>query len=407
MKTVEQALEHLLAQVKPQTATETRPLADALGLVLAEEIVSPVNVPPHDNAMMDGYALYVEDTFSNDQQAWLISQRIPAGTAPAPLTPDTAARIFTGAPIPAGANAVVMQEAAELIATDNEQSAPQVRFTQPITAGQYIRQTGEDIAAGDVILAPGTRLTPQALALAASVGRDQLTVYKPLRVATFTTGDELLAPGTAPQPGKIYNANHTNLVTLLKQHGLELVDLGQVADNLEATKTALAQAAAQADVIITTGGVSVGEEDHIKAAVQSLGELDLWRVQMKPGKPLAYGRVGDTPFLGLPGNPVSAFATFCLFARPYLLRMQGQHQVAAQTIWVQADFNWLKPDARREYVRVQLQTNGQGSWVSLFPKQGSGVLTSTVWADGFAIIAEDQQVHIGDWIEYLPFSQFH
>ncbi|SFR56850.1 gephyrin-like molybdotransferase Glp [Thiomicrospira sp. ALE5] len=418
MNSVEQALSHLLAQAQPQTETETRSLVAALGCILAETIVSPVNVPPHDNAMMDGYALYVDEDSDgasdagNDftQQAWSISQRIPAGTDPQPLAPNTVARIFTGAPIPAGANAVVMQEAAEVL--DAEQDAeqdglPQVRFTQAVQPGQFIRQTGEDIAQGDAILTAGTRLTPQALALAASVGRAQVAVYRPLRVATFTTGDELLAPGTPPQPGKIYNANHTNIVSLLTQHGFEVVDLGQIEDSLAATQVALQQAAEQADVIMTTGGVSVGEEDHIKAAVQSLGELDLWRVQMKPGKPLAYGRVGQTPFIGLPGNPVSAFATFCLFARPYLLKKQGQQTVEPQKIWVQADFNWLKPDARREYVRVQLHTSGQGSWVKLFPKQGSGVLTSTVWADGLAIIPENQQIHLGDWVEYLPLNQFN
>ncbi|AHF00348.1 molybdenum cofactor biosynthesis protein MoaA [Thiomicrospira aerophila AL3] len=414
MHSVEQALSHLLAQAQPQTETETRSLVAALGCILAETIVSPVNVPPHDNAMMDGYAVYVDEASNSTsdserdftQQAWSISQRIPAGTDPQPLAPNTVARIFTGAPIPAGANAVVMQEAAEVIDTEQD-DLPQVRFTQAVQPGQFIRQTGEDIAQGDVILTAGTRLTPQALALAASVGRAQVAVYQPLRVATFTTGDELLAPGTPPQPGKIYNANHTTIVSLLTQHGFEVVDLGQVEDSLVATQVALQQAAEQADVIMTTGGVSVGEEDHIKAAVQSLGELDLWRVQMKPGKPLAYGRVGKTPFIGLPGNPVSAFATFCLFARPYLLKMQGQQTAALQKIWVQADFNWLKPDARREYVRVQLHTSGQGSWLKLFPKQGSGVLTSTVWADGLAIIPENQQIHLGDWVEYLPFNQFN
>lgn len=414
MNSVEQALSHLLAQAQPQTETETRSLVAALGCILAETIVSPVNVPPHDNAMMDGYAVYVDEASNNasdveksfTQQAWSISQRIPAGTNPQPLAPNTVARIFTGAPIPAGANAVVMQEAAEVLDIVQD-DLPQVRFTQAVQPGQFIRQTGEDIAQGDAILTAGTRLTPQALALAASVGRAQVAVYRPLRVATFTTGDELLAPGTPPQPGKIYNANHTNIVSLLTQHGFEVVDLGQVEDSLAATQVALQQAAEQADVIMTTGGVSVGEEDHIKAAVQSLGELDLWRVQMKPGKPLAYGRVGQTPFIGLPGNPVSAFATFCLFARPYLLKMQGQQTVEPQKIWVQADFNWLKPDARREYVRVQLHTSGQGSWVKLFPKQGSGVLTSTVWADGLAIIPENQQIHLGDWVEYLPLNQFN
>lgn len=406
MHSVEQALIHLLDQVRPQRITQQRALVDALGCVLAESIISPVNVPPHDNAMMDGYALYVDQASNISEQAWPVSQRIPAGTHPSPLETDTVARIFTGAPIPPGANAVVMQEAAELLDAHGEQP-PHVRFTQPIMPGQYIRQTGEDIAEGDVILQQGQRLTPQALALAASIGRDQLSVYQPLKVATFTTGDELLAPGSAPQAGKIYNANHSMIAALIQQLGLELIDLGHVEDSLGATQVALQTAAEQADVILSTGGVSVGEEDHIKTAVQSLGELNLWRVQMKPGKPLAYGQVSDTPFIGLPGNPVSAFATFCLFARPYLLCMQGQQQVELQRIWVQANFSWPKPDSRREYVRAQLDTNGQGSWVKLYPQQGSGVLSSTVWADGLVIIPENQAVDIGDWVEYIALSQFN
>lgn len=397
MKTVDEAIAYLLAQVQTKPKIETRPLSQALGCVLAQSVVSPVNVPPHDNSMMDGYAVRAEDI--QPGLVLPISQRIPAGTHPEPLAPGSVARIFTGAPIPAGANAVVMQEQAELSDTG-------VQFEAPVQVGQNIRQCGEDIAQNASILEPGQRLRPQDLALIASVGQAQVAVYKPLKLVTISTGDELLEPGTAPEPGKIYNSNHTNLMALVMQLGFEWMDLGQVADNLDATKAALAKAAELGDVIITTGGVSVGEEDHLKPAVESLGKLDMWQVKMKPGKPLAFGEVSGKPFLGLPGNPVSAFTTFNLFARPFLMRLQGLAKVEAQSVWVQADFDWLKPGFRREFVRARLHNQASRTWAQIYPQQGSGVLTSTVWAAGLVVIPEDSVVRKGDWVEYISFNEF-
>lgn len=397
MKTVDEAIAYLLAQVQTKPKIETRPLSQALGCVLAQSVVSSVNVPPHDNSMMDGYAVRAEDI--QPGLVLPISQRIPAGSHPEPLKPGSAARIFTGAPIPAGANAVIMQEQAQ--ALDDG-----VTFEGEVSVGQNIRQCGEDIAQDASILEPGQRLRPQDLALIASVGQAQVAVYQPLKLVTFTTGDELLEPGTPPQPGKIYNSNHTNLMALVRQLGFEWIDLGQVADTLADTQHALKKAAQLGDVIITTGGVSVGEEDHLKPAVESLGKLDMWQVKMKPGKPLAFGEVSGKPFLGLPGNPVSAFTTFNLFARPFLMRLQGQAQVEPQSVWVQADFDWSKPGFRREFVRARLHNQASRTLAQIYPHQGSGVLTSTVWAAGLVVIPEDSVIQRGDWVEYISFNEF-
>lgn len=397
MKTVNEAIEYLVAQAKPTTKSESRSLAQALGCVLAQPVVSPVNVPPHDNSMMDGYAIRTAEC-----QAGLVSamsQRIPAGTNPAPLTQNTVARIFTGAPIPLGADAVVMQEMAEL-------SAQGVVFSACPLPGENIRRCGEDIAADAVILQPGTKLRPQDLSLIASVGQAAVEVYKPLTIVTFTTGDELLEPGQAPQAGKIYNSNRTLLLTLVAALGFDWVDLGQVEDTLEATQAALTKAASLGDVIITTGGVSVGEEDHIKPAVESLGALAMWQVKMKPGKPLAFGHVLGKPFIGLPGNPVSAFTTFNVFARRFLLAMQGACDAEPDSVWLQADFDWPKPGFRREFVRARIVNQNQTSRAQLYSHQGSGVLTSTVWASGLVVIPEDTEIKRGDWVEYISFNAF-
>lgn len=395
MKTVEQALEHLLNQAKNSEKTETRQLGAALGCVLAEDIISPIQVPPADNSMMDGYAVNSEDLQPNFVMQ--VSQRIPAGSAPDALEPGTVARIFTGAPIPAGADVVIMQEEAE----------PQgdgVVFSNFVEAGENIRRAGEDIAQGSVILERGQKLRAQDLALIASVGIAEIKVYSPLKLVTFTTGDELVEPGNPLAPGKIYNSNHTNISLLVQRLGFEWIDLGQVADTLEATKQALTEAAKLGDIIITTGGVSVGEEDHLKPAVESLGSLDMWQVKMKPGKPLAFGFVADKPFLGLPGNPVSAFATFNLFARPFLLKTQGAKDFSTRTTWLQANFNWDKPGFRREYLRGQLENSGQQTLVNIYPHQGSGVLSSTVWADGLVVIPEDTVIKAGDKVEFINFN---
>lgn len=397
MKTFEEALYYLLSHVQPTDKTENVAIHRALGRVLAEPIYADVNVPPHNNSMMDGYALH---SFDLEQNSVLeVSQRIPAGTEPEPLKPGTAARIFTGAPIPEGANMVVMQEETEQVGDH------QIRITAESTQPQQnIRYKGEDIANGDEILKRGHKLRPQDLGLITSIGIGQVSVYQPLKIATFTTGSELLEPGEAPQKGKIYNANRYVLAGLVPALGFELIDLGSVEDTLEATVDAMQQAASIADVVVTTGGVSVGEEDHIKPAIEQLGSLDMWAVKMKPGKPLAYGKIGDTPFIGLPGNPVSAFATFNLFAHPYLLKMQGANEIKAKPVWLEAAFEWTKPGFRREFARAKLVNKNQKTYVKIYPQQGSGVLTSTVWAEGFVVIPEDTTIAKGDKVAFYPFN---
>ncbi|UQB42357.1 molybdopterin molybdotransferase MoeA [Thiomicrospira microaerophila] len=395
MKTVNQAIEYLIAQASKTQLTESRSLANALGCVLAKPVVSAVNVPPHDNSMMDGYAVNTAEIQIGRSMA--VSQRIPAGTQPEPLAAASVARIFTGAPIPSGADAVIMQEQAEI----TEQG---VCFQQMPKSGESIRRCGEDIAVGAEILSSGHQLRPQDLALIASVGQAAVEVYKPLTLVTLTTGDELLQPGQAPQPGKIYNSNHTNLMTLVTQLGFNWVDMGQVEDTLKATQAALSKAAQLGDVIITTGGVSVGEEDHLKPAVEALGKLDMWQVKMKPGKPLAFGEVMGKPFIGLPGNPVSAFTTFNLFARPFLLAMQGVTDLMPPSVWLTADFDWPNPGFRREFVRARIENRDQTSYAQIYPNQGSGVLTSTVWAAGLVVIPEDQVIKKGDRVEYISFN---
>lgn len=397
MKTVDQAIEFLLAQARVTQQIVTRPLAQALGCVLARPIISPVNVPPHDNSMMDGYAVNASEI--QPGLVMKISQRIPAGTQPQALESNSVARIFTGAPIPQNADAVIMQENAEV--TDEG-----VVFNTAVKSGVAVRKCGEDIAKDATILEAGQVLRPQDLALMASVGQAEVEVYQPLKLVTFSTGDELLEPGQAPQAGKIFNSNHTNLMALVTQLGFEWVDMGQVEDSLNATRAALKQAAELGDVIITTGGVSVGEEDHLKPAVESLGQLDMWQVKMKPGKPLAFGEVQGKPFLGLPGNPVSAFTTFNLFARPFLLTMQGANNILPQSIWIEADFEWPKPGFRREFVRARLHNEDQKTLATIYSHQGSGVLTSTVWASGLVVIPEDTAIQKGDLVEYLSFNEF-
>ncbi|MDG6778660.1 molybdopterin molybdotransferase MoeA [Thiomicrorhabdus sp. zzn3] len=398
MKTFDEAVSYLVSKAKITHKTETVPVAEALGRVLAEPIVSSVNVPPHDNSQMDGYALHLYDLTHEDTFA--VSQRIPAGSHPQPLACGTVARIFTGAPIPENANAVVMQEETEMVG-----DKVKINATEP-KAGQNIRRTGDDIRVGETILEAGHRLRAQDLGLITSIGIGEVTVFQRLKIATFTTGDELLEPGEAPQPGKIFNANRYVLAGAVPQLGFELIDLGHVEDTLEATVEAMKQAASVADVVMTTGGVSVGEEDHIKPAIDQLGSLDMWKVKMKPGKPLAYGDIQGTPFIGLPGNPVSAFATFSLFARPYLLRMQGVENICLKPIWAQADFDWLKPGFRREFARARLISDKESAQMKLelYHNQSSGVLNSTVWADGFAVIPEDSTIQKGDLVAFYSFN---
>jgi molybdopterin molybdotransferase len=397
MLTADECLEFLLAQARLLCEVETVATEQALGRVLAEDQVSTVTVPPHDNSAMDGYAIRVSD-LTGEQTELPVSQRIAAGQVGEALAAGTAARIFTGAPIPPGADAVVMQE-------HTQQQDGHVIIKGTHRPGQNIRRAGEDLKTGDVVLQQGRRLRPQDLGLAASVGLARVPVYRRLKVAIFSTGDELVIPGAPLQPGQIYNSNRYTLTGLLQNINCEIIDLGNVADDLAATLKVLQQAAAQADVIVTSGGVSVGEEDYIKAALDQLGQVEMWRVSMKPGKPLAYGHVAETAFIGLPGNPVSVFATFLLFARPYLLRCMGATRVQPDRLQVTADFDWQRAGPRREFLRARLGRDAQGNTsASLYASQGSGVMTSTVWADGLVIIPENTTISAGDSVEYLSFD---
>jgi len=367
---------------------------DALGRVLAEEVSSLIDVPPADNTSMDGYALRAADVPAAGVLL-PVSQRIPAGVVGQPLAAGSAARIFTGAQVPAGADAVVMQEQCEAVAQG-------VRVNAVPQAGQWIRQRGEDVQAGAAVLTRGARLTPQALGLAASVGAATLSVVRRPRVALFSTGDELAMPGGPLKPGAIYNSNRYTLRALLQAAGCEVSDLGIVPDNRDATRNALRGAAQRHDLILTSGGVSVGEEDHIRPAVQAEGRVELWQVAIKPGKPLAFGVVGNALFIGLPGNPVSSYVTFLLMVRAVLRVLQGATAELPQTLNLRADFDWLHPDRRREFLRVRLNDR---SGLDLFPNQSSGVLTSAVWASGLVDNPPGQAIQRGDAVRYWPLAE--
>jgi molybdopterin molybdotransferase len=402
LKALDSALGELLEFAHALSEVETVSTFDADGRVLAEDLVSALHVPPQDNSSMDGYAVRCADVAAVQDAGDVlpVSQRIAAGTSGASLAPMSVARIFTGAPIPVGADAVVMQEDCVDVPTEGG-----VRVKVAPVPGQWIRRAGEDVALGAVVLAKGARLTPASLGLAASIGLPVLPVVRRPKVALFSTGDELVMPGdVAPQhmrPGAIYNSNRFFLRALLLRLGCEVTDLGIVPDRFEATVEALRSAARHHDLILTSGGVSVGEEDHIKPAVQSLGSLDLWQIAIKPGKPFAYGRVGEAHFMGLPGNPVSSFVTFLLLVRPFLLKLQGATEIAPELIAMKADFTWARADKRREFLRVRRNASGG---LDLFDNQSSGVLTSAVWADGLVDNPPGKTIAPGDVVQFIPLS---
>ena len=404
---VNEAIQRLLAQAKPLKSlvdTETVSLFDAYGRTLAETITATINVPPTDNSAMDGYAVYSDD-FATDKNISLpISQFIYAGEIGEALQPKTVARIFTGAPIPTGADAVIMQELCE-INTDTSSDTPTMTSNATVTLGANIRRAGEDIAMGDTVLAKGKLLQPQDVALAASMGIATITVYRKLRVGVFFTGDELCEPDQPLKAGQIYNSNRYTLRGLLETLGCEVIDLGIVNDTLEATREAMLSAAAETDLVMTSGGVSVGDADYVRIALEEIGQLKMWKINIKPGKPFAFGMINGTPFLGLPGNPVSVFTTFLIFARPFILHQQGNTQTEVKSLNVAADFVWSKKGYRTEYVRVLVSksTQYEEPVLKLFSHQGSGVLTSTSWADGLAIIEAGQTVAKGDRLTFLPF----
>jgi molybdopterin molybdotransferase len=428
----DEALAALLAQAarhddeRPDGGVETVDTLEADGRILAKDIRSTLDVPSMDNSQMDGYAVRSAELQGATDETPVrlpVSQRIAAGQIGEFLAPGSAARIFTGAMLPHGADAVVMQEATRA-------EGGEVLVTHAAQPGEWVRRTGEDIRAGGLVLPAGTRLTPQAVGLAASVGLPRLLVRRPLRAACFFTGDELARPGEPLAPGAVYNSNRYVLVSLLRRFGCEVSDLGQVPDTLAATREALRSAAADNDLIVSSGGMSVGEEDHVRPAVQAEGELTMWQIAIKPGKPLAHGRVrrsgassaslaaaalagapmlpgvlanptGHAHFIGLPGNPVSAFVTFLLFVRPFLLRLQGVEHVAALSLPMTAGFDWPRPDRRREFLRVRVSEQGT---LELFPNQGSAVLTSTVWGDGLVDNPPGQPIRPGDTVRFLPFA---
>lgn len=403
MLTAKQALEQLLAPAIPVSEVESVSVQAALGRILAADVTSRVDVPPLDNSSMDGYAIRVAD-LALHSGLLQVAQRIPAGSMGLELQSGTAARIFTGAPIPDGADAVVMQEDCSI----DPDTPDWVRINALPTIGQWIRRRGEDLTAGRVALTAGCFLRPQELGVAASAGLTHLTVKRRVRVAAFFTGDELSLPGEPLKPGGIYNSNRDTLLACIKALGCDATDLGIVPDRLDATRAALRSASRDHDLIITSGGVSVGEEDHIKPAVTAEGELNLWQIAIKPGKPLAFGSVrkeadalSSTWFIGLPGNPVSSFVTFLLFVRPFILCLQGRSDFAPPAYSMRADFEWPKADRRNEFLRVKINSEGG---LDLYPNQSSGVLTSVAWGDGLVDCPPGQPIARGDLVRYLPFT---
>ncbi|MGA3247062.1 MAG: gephyrin-like molybdotransferase Glp [Paraburkholderia sp.] len=407
------ALAILLGASSTVAGVETLPTLDALNRVLAVDVVSPLDVPPMNTSAMDGYAVRIADLTEGERRL-PVSQRIPAGHAPQPLAAGTAARIFTGATVPPGADAIVIQE-------QTEAAGDAVKILHTPNAGEWITAQGADIRSGAVILPAGTRLTPQALGLAASVGCAELTVVRRVKVAVFFTGDELTMPGEPLKPGAIYNSNRFTLRGLLEKLGCDVTDYGIVPDRLDATRATLREAARAHDLILTCGGVSVGEEDHVKPAVEAEGRLSMWQIAMKPGKPLAFGAVrrgavqaGDTSnasvpeapaeafFIGLPGNPVSSFVTFLLFVRPFVLRLSGVRTVTPRALSLRADFTQSKGDRRNEFLRARVNPAGG---LDLFPNQSSAVLTSTVWGDGLIDNPPNHVISAGETVRFIPFSE--
>ena len=389
---VDEALSQMLASAHPVREIEEVPTLEATNRVLARAQRSTMDVPPMDNSAMDGYAVRIADGLT-----LRVAQKIMAGSVGQPLEKGTAARIFTGAPIPPGADAVVMQEHTTI-------AGDEVTLQKKPAPEQWIRRAASDIAKGAEILPAGKRLLPQDTGLAASVGIRALPVYRRLRLGLFFTGDELVMPGEPLAPGRIYNSNRFTLRGLAEVFNCELKDYGIVPDSLEATRAMLRKAAAECDVVVTSGGVSVGDADYVKPAVEAEGKLLMWRIAMKPGRPLAFGNVGTSFFIGLPGNPVSSFVTFLIFVRPFLLRAQGVTDVAPHPIAARADFDWPQPDPRREFLRARWNRSGG---LELYHTQDSAVLTSTTWADGLIDNPAGHAIRRGESVQFLPYAELY
>ncbi len=387
---VDDARRKIVESAQAITATETLNLGNCLGRVLAEDILSGIDVPPADNSSMDGFVVKRSDVQAVPCTL-KISQRIPAGCSPSPLKNNTAARIFTGAEIPENGDAVVIQE-------NCDYTAEEVTIKKLPEPRNNIRPQGQDIQRDECVLSHGQKLLPQQIGLLAAIGKSQATVFKRVRVSILSSGDELAEPGQPLKPGQIYNSNQIMLETLLRSLHCDVKIYPTTEDTLESSIAAFKKAAANSDLVISSGGVSVGEEDHIKAAVETLGELSLWKINLKPGKPLAFGHIENSKFLGLPGNPVSAFVTFLLFGVPLIKQLQGQSAVAQRSFMLPIDFSIDAPRQRPEYVRVKIDNNT----VSRFPNQSSGVLSSICWADALALIPSQQTLAQGDLVKVFP-----
>ena len=396
LTSLDDALDHLLARAQPVTETRTLPLHQTLGRVLATDIAVPADVPPADNSAVDGYAVHAADLAAN--AVLPVSARVAAGEAPGGLEPGTAVRLFTGSEIPAGADAVVIQER-----TESKDGG--IAITAEVETGQNIRRQGQDLSKGALALSAGTPIRPQEMGLLGSMGIGEVTVWRRLKVAVFSTGDELVEPGQPLQPGQIYNTNRFTLTGLLEAAGCEVTRCETLRDRREATRDSLEAAAQEADLIITSGGVSVGEEDHVRAVLEEAGELSLWRLAIKPGKPLAFGTIGGTPVLGLPGNPAAVLVTFLVAGLPYIRRCQGNRRYRPQGEPLPAGFTVDRPSIRREFKRARKEAGEQGVVVTAYPNQSSGVLSSACWGDGLAVVPENTTIATGDIIHYYSFSE--
>jgi molybdopterin molybdotransferase len=395
------ALELLASKVEPVVGRERVPLKQARGRILAAPLVAARDVPPHDNSAVDGYAVYFDDLLPGAPTVLPVIGRAVAGQPLAgPARRGHAVRIFTGAPMPPGPDTVLMQE-------DCVETPSGVRIPPGIRRGANRRRAGEDVKAGDTVLQAGRRLRPQEIGLAAALGFTALDVYRPLRVAIFSTGDEVRDPGSVLPPGAIYDANRYVLQALLEGAGAQVSDLGILPDREEAIRGALACAAEAHDLILTSGGMSTGAEDHVKAAVEAEGRLHFWRLAIKPGRPVAMGQIGRVPFMGLPGNPVAVMVTFLILTRPLIQRLSGARVTSPRRFRVAAGFDYKKRANRCEYVRARLERGGDGGWVARkFPRDGAGILSSMVESDGLAEIGEGiARIEPGMEVDFIPFSE--